>query len=213
MDYTLRVMGLILNRSDRAEEVIRFFDKLTDNLQNRVSTITEFQHRDAYIGGIPIDGKAPLSSTDPSYIPFSLVGVINSAASDNLPPSLRESGQLPDSAVRKISPDAFFVDLSTMRFKPAGIEEFEKDTDWSEMAAVREGEVYGLLPATLIRRNHEIDLINAYEVWKVLYPEKFTDVDPEVMADYILAFLYGRPLYDQMNQAFNNMALSRLPVF
>ena len=45
MNYSLRVMGLVLGKSERAEEVIQFFDKVTDNLQTRTQNIPDFQKK------------------------------------------------------------------------------------------------------------------------------------------------------------------------
>jgi iron complex transport system substrate-binding protein len=41
-----------------------------------------------------------------------------------------------------------------------------------------------------------------YYLGKVLYPEKFKDVDPEKKADEIYKFLLGKELYAQMAKDF-----------
>lgn len=93
------------------------------------------------------------------------------------------------------------------------VTDLEKSELLQGMTVVKEGEVYGLLPSTLYGEEHEADLINAYRVGKALYPDKFLDVDPEVMADYIYSFLYGQPLFEEMDRALGGMALSRIPLF
>ncbi len=216
LDYTLRVMGLILGKSERAEEVIRFFDKLTDNLENRVSTVPEFGHPDAYIGGLcdeKSDSSGSILSTTSNYIPFQLLKIQNSIQISDIPSSVQATGILPEKQIYKLSPDVIFIDLYNFRDKNNTIVELESQPDWHEISAVMEGEIYGLLPSKVIGNSPDIDLINSYMVGKVLYPDKFTDVEPKVMADFILAFFYGKPIFDSINLQYNNQALSRVLLF
>ncbi|MFP4347947.1 MAG: hypothetical protein ACOC3W_04855 [Thermodesulfobacteriota bacterium] len=39
---------------------------------------------------------------------------------------------------------------------------------------------------------------DAYAAGKILYPERFADLDPEKKADAIYTFMVGRPVYDAM---------------
>ena len=40
----------------------------------------------------------------------------------------------------------------------------------------------------------------------MLYPDRFRDVQPAAKADEIYEFLVGKPVFDQMNACFDNMA-------
>jgi ABC-type Fe3+-hydroxamate transport system substrate-binding protein len=54
--------------------------------------------------------------------------------------------------------------------------------------------------------NPELILSLAYFIGKVLYPQRFKDVEPAARADEIYEFLVGRPVFNQMNALFKNMA-------
>lgn len=213
MNYSLRVMGLILGKTQRAEEVIRFFDKVTDNLQTRTLNIPDFQQKKAYLGGYSYPEPLGLSSTTSIYIPFRLVTVQNSAEEYANQNGLSGAFTIPKEALSRVAPDAIFLDMTTWSRKDSGVTDLEKSEILQGLPAIRQGEVYGLLPTSLYGEDHESDLINAYVIGKALYPDKFTDVDPRVMADYIFSFLYGEPLFEEMNRNFGGMALSRIPLF
>jgi iron complex transport system substrate-binding protein len=213
MNYTLRVMGVVLSKSERAEEVIQFFDKVTDNLQTRSWTIPDFQRKTGYIGGYSYPDPQGLYSTTSVYIPFNLVKIQNTAEGYAAENNLSGSFLVPKEALARMVPDAIFIDMTTWARKESALTDLEKSDLLQGMPAVREGEVYGLLPTALYGEEHEADLINAYYIGKALYPDKFTDVEPRVMADYVYAFLYGEPLFEEMNRGLGGMTLSRIPLF
>ena len=44
----------------------------------------------------------------------------------------------------------------------------------------------------------EIAIANAYYAGKVIYPERFADVDPIRKADEIFAIMLGQPFYEKL---------------
>lgn len=213
MNYALRVMGVVLGKSARAEEIISFFDKITDNLQTRTLTIPEYQQKSAYIGGISSPNPQGLYSTSSVYIPFNLVKVHNSAEDYAIVNRLSGHFLIPKEALSRMTPDAIFVDMMTWSRAESAVTDLEKTDVLQGIPAIRQGEVYGLLPSSLYGEDHESDLINAYLIGKVLYPSKFTDVEPKVIADYIHSFLYGDPVFESINRELGGMTLSRIPLF
>lgn len=213
MNYALRVMGVVLGKSSRAEEVIRFFDKVTDNLQSRTYTLSDFQQKSAYFGGYSAPNPQGIYSTTTRYLPLTLIKVRNSA--DDYIDRNNISGpySISKEALSRLTPDAIFVDMMTWFLADNGISELEKTDILQEIPAVRQGEVYGLLPNSLYGEEHESDIINAFLIGKVLYPTKFMDVEPKVIADYIHSFLYGEPLFESVNRQYGGMILSRIPLF
>ncbi|MEM2530763.1 MAG: hypothetical protein QXL32_06605 [Candidatus Bathyarchaeia archaeon] len=45
-------------------------------------------------------------------------------------------------------------------------------------------------------------MADAYYMGKVLYPDRFGDVDPELKADEIFMAFLGKPLYRQYKEAY-----------
>jgi len=50
------------------------------------------------------------------------------------------------------------------------------------LKAFKEGRVYGTLPYNYYRTNIAVALADTYYIGKILYPDKFKDVDPEKKA-------------------------------
>jgi iron complex transport system substrate-binding protein len=49
-------------------------------------------------------------------------------------------------------------------------------------------------------------MADAYFIGKLLYPDRFVDVNPAAKADEIYAFLVGKPIFNRLNAAFGHMA-------
>jgi iron complex transport system substrate-binding protein len=70
-----------------------------------------------------------------------------------------------------------------------------------ELRAVREGKLYGVLPHYYAASPDTV-LAETYFIGKVLYPERFADIDIATLADDLYRFFVGRPLYAEMTQIF-----------
>lgn len=62
--------------------------------------------------------------------------------------------------------------------------------------------MYGLLPFNFYNTNLGTAIADTYYIGKVLYPERFSDVDPVKKADEIYAFLVGKPVYETLKEQF-----------
>lgn len=211
---SLRLMGEALGRRDRAEALVAFFDAAIADLVARTADIPNDRRPTAYLGGVAYKGPHGFQSTEPGYPPFAFVGARNLA---------REAGgagkDLSNSDVAKEQivawdPDYLFLDLSTLQMgeEAGGLHELRTDPAYATLTAVREGRVFGVLPYNWYSQNYASILANAYFVGKILYPDRFADVDPASKADEIYTFVVGKPVFDAMNLTFSNLAFSRVPV-
>ncbi|KUG29748.1 iron(iii) dicitrate-binding protein [hydrocarbon metagenome] len=208
---TLRMMGDITGKKERAEEVIAFFDKTEADLMGRVKDIPEAGRKTCFVGGIAKKGPHGLLSTEPAYQPFELAGCANVA---------REAGENLDHAVvakEKLvvwNPEFLFIDLATAQMgeSAGGLYEIKTDPVYDGLSAKASGKVYGLLPYNWYSINFGSILADAYFIGKTVNPAAFADVDPAAKADEIYAFLVGKPVFAQMTGAFGNMAFKPLPL-
>ena len=109
-------------------------------------------------------------------------------------------------------PDIIFVDISTATAgdDANALHQLRDDPALSTLTAVREGRIWSVLPYNSYTINYGSVLANGYFVGKVLYPEKFKDIDPTAMADEIYTFLVGKPVFAAMNEGFSGRIFSRL---
>ncbi|MFA5622046.1 MAG: iron ABC transporter substrate-binding protein, partial [Thermovirgaceae bacterium] len=179
----------------------------------RTADIPEDERPSCYIGGVAFKGPHGMTSTEPAYPPFMFVNARNIAAD----PSKKSSEQLQQStfsteSLVSMDPDKLFVDLSTLQggAEVNGLNQLRSEAPYQVLSAVERGEIYGVLPYNWYSQNHGSILADAYFIGKVLYPDRFEDIDPVKKADEIYSFLVGRPVFDEMNQGFGSMVFEKI---
>jgi len=211
---SLRLMGQIVGKTERAESLVAYFDAAIADLAQRTADIPGSQRPSVYIGGVAYKGPHGFQSTEPTYPPFLFVQARNLARDEG---GAGQDLSNTDVAKEKIvawDPEHLFLDLSTLQMgeEAGGLYELRTDPAYATLTAVREGRVYGVLPYNWYSQNFESILANAYFVGKILYPDRFEDIDPKVKADEIYSFVVGKPVFTEMNRTFSDLAFIRVPV-
>ncbi len=201
---SLRLAGRILDKTPRAEAVIRFIEACEEDLKNRADKMPDEKRPKVYVGGLGFRGTQGVTSTEYSYPPFELLRARNVA----FEPGKKGHIFIDKEKLLEWDPDIIFIDgggMSIIR------EDYKKDPEYYELlTAVRNGNVYGLFPYNYYTTNIDTALADAYFVGKTIYPESFTDVDPEKKADEIYSFLVGKPVYDAMKSDWDAFTKIRL---
>jgi iron complex transport system substrate-binding protein len=211
---SLRIMARVMGRERRAEEVIEYIDGLIADLSRRTGDVPGQERSSVYLGGVAFRGPHGFQSTEPAYPPFQFVNAINLAyEAGKAGKSLTQS----DIAKEKIvewNPDVLFLDLATLQMgdEAGGLFELRTDPAYRMLSAVKDGRVYGVLPYNWYTQNFGSILADAYFIGKVLYPDRFADVDPAAKADEIYTFLVGKPVFKDMDALFHGMAFQPVPV-
>ena len=210
-DAGLRLLGTVLGKRDRAEEVIAFFDREISELRKRTEKITGVKPL-AYVGGVSFGGSHGFHSSEAGYPPFTLVGVNSPLAEKANDPLLgNRHAVLAKEKILEWNPDILFLDLGTLVLgASSGLEELRTDPTYRSLTAVQKGNVYALLPNTFYFVNHDAVLANAWFVGSVLYPDRFSEIDPHKKADEIFTFLVGKPVFHELDNALQNLALRRI---
>ncbi len=210
----LRTVALVMDRQRRAEEVIAFFEAAIADLDGRTADIPREEKKSCYIGGIAYRGPHGFQSTEPTYPPFMFVNADNVAYEPGKSLAELEHADVAKEQIVVWDPDVLFVDVSTLQSDPqaSAVYELQNDPAYTGLTAVRAGEVYGVLPYNWYTSNYGSILADAYFVGKVLYPDRFQDIQPSVKADEIYDFLLGEAVFQQLNQAFQGMVLRKIPL-
>ncbi|ADU61907.1 MAG: iron ABC transporter substrate-binding protein [Pseudodesulfovibrio sp.] len=211
---SLRIMGEVLGRQERAEAVIAFMEHQITDLKKRTADIAEQDRPAAYVGGVAMSGPHGFQSTEPGYPPFAFLGVRNLAYREGLTGKDMAYANVAKEMIVQWNPQYLFLDLSTLQLgdSAGGLYELRTDPAYRTLSAVREGRVYGLLPYNWYSQNFASILADAFYIGKLIYPDRFQDVDPRAKADELYAFLVGKPLFDDMNRMFGNFAFTQVPV-
>ena len=210
----LRLMGEVTNRSERAEEVIVFFEEHLGELSSRTSDSVGRERPSAYVGGIAYSGAHGFQSTEPSYPPFVLLGANNPAGASQRLLHKTSHAVISKEKILAWDPDYLFLDLSTLRLmnESSGLHELKNDPGYRTLSAVSNGNVYGVLPYNWCTKNYGSILADCYFVGKILYPEQFQDIDPREKADEIFTFLVDEAVFGTMDEMFKGLAFSKIPL-
>lgn len=208
MNSSLRIMGEVVGKQERAEEIIAYIDATMHDLENRTADIPESERKTVYVGGVSSAGAHGIISTEPAYPPFLWVNANNVAAGMGA-----DHADIAKEALVNWDPEYLFIDIGTIQLGNEGaIGELKNDTALTGLSAVKNNKVYGVIPYNYYSTNYESVLANAYFVGKVLYPDRFEDIDPEAKADEIYTFFLGKPVYSDLNGQYNNLGFKQIPL-
>ncbi|ACV69431.1 periplasmic binding protein [Desulfohalobium retbaense DSM 5692] len=209
---SLKIMGRVLGKPQRAEEVIGFFSKHIRTLAERTASLSGTETATAYVGGVAFKGPHGFQSTEPDYPPFQFVNARNVVATAGIEGNQRQHADIAKEQLLEWDPSACFVDLSTLQLAGMGgaLHELRHDPAYQFLSATQDNKVYGLLPYNWYTKNFGSVLANAYFIGKTLYPQRFKDINPAAQADRIYTFLVGAPVFDELNQGFDQLAFTRL---
>ena len=76
---SLRLMGEIIGKKERADAVVAFFEQTIEDLQSRTADIPEDQSPFVYLGGMTFKGPHGFQSTEANYPPFVFLSARNLA--------------------------------------------------------------------------------------------------------------------------------------
>lgn len=189
----LTLMGKILDKKERAEEVIQYIRSTIQDLKSRTENIASKRKPETYVGGVSYKGSYGIGGTEPKYAPFQFVNAKNPA--DNLG---MEHVKVSKEKIIEWDPDIIFVDEGSY---PMVVEDLKKP-EFKNLRAFKNDNIFGVLPQSYYTHNFGIVLADSYYVGKVLYPERFKDIEPEEKADEIYEELVGEPIYDEIRSDF-----------
>ncbi|WP_020587855.1 iron ABC transporter substrate-binding protein [Desulfobacter curvatus] len=203
---SLRIIGRVLDREERAEALIGFFNNQIAELNQRTAAIEN--KKTCFVGGIAHKGPHGFLSTEPNYPPFEFVNAANIARTSEVKMQTLTQSTFSKEKLLEENPDVLFLDLSTLQMGEGhgGLYELKTDPVFQALDAVLNGRVYGVLPYNWYTQNFGSILADAWYVGKVLYPDQFADVDPAKKADEIYDFLLSANVYADMDALFRNTA-------
>ncbi|WP_456368424.1 iron ABC transporter substrate-binding protein [Thermococcus sp.] len=191
---SLLLAGKILGKEKRAEEVIKFINVQQSHLENLTKGL---KSPSVYVGGIGFKGAHGITSTFTDYAPFTVLNL------DNVASNLSSKNgwvQVDKEWLLKVNPDYIFIDEGGLKII---LDDYKSNPDfYNSLKAVKEGHVYGVLPYNFYNTNIGIAIADAYYIGKVIYPERFKNIDPVEKANEIFTFLLGKPVYNELAEEF-----------
>ncbi|MGB9678509.1 MAG: iron ABC transporter substrate-binding protein [Thermoanaerobacteraceae bacterium] len=198
--YTsLNIIGKIMGKESRANELINQIKDIEIDLNNKTKDIPEDKKLTVYIGALGFKGGHGIESTQGNYPPFAAVHAKNVAD------TLGQKGSIIIEREKLLSwnPDIIFIDEGNFNLVK---QDYQKNPDfYRSLKAVKNNQVYGMLPYNQYTTNIETALADSYWAGKILYKEQFKDVNPEQKADEIYTLFFGekgKNVYNNMKEIF-----------
>ncbi|MGI5902190.1 MAG: iron ABC transporter substrate-binding protein [Desulfitobacteriia bacterium] len=201
---SLKIIGEIIGRESRAQEIIDLLTGYQKDLEQRTKDIADVDKPSVYIGGLGIRGAHGIESTQGNYALFKVLNA------KNVVDEIGKTGSLMIDKEKLLEwdPDKIFLDGGGLQMVR---DDYKKNPSFYQtLTAVKTGEIYSLLPYNFYATNIDTAIANAYYIGTVLYPEQFADIDPEKKADEIYKSLLGKEVYKQMARDFGGFGKQKL---
>ena len=191
---TMRMLGKVFDREDRAEELVAYIEAERDEIMNRTKDIAEEDKPSVYVCGLGNWGTTDHLMTAQYYASFNVANV------KNVVTGLEGKKVQPIEEEKFVAlgeeMDIMFIDTAAVKnIKPLYAEDpamFDTCKAWQN------GEVYLQMAYNAYYTNYELCLINTWYIAKTVYPEQFEDIDITVKANEITKMFLGQELADEI---------------
>lgn len=190
----LELMGVALGRQERAKQLIQFFTDQQRELARRTRSVS--RQSSLYVGAVSQRGHHGITSTDADYYPLDVL------RTPHLAQQTGKHGHLHINREQLLlwNPAVIVLDGSGI---PLVREDYLQHQEYyRHLAAVRTNQVYRVMPYNNYHTNLELALANSWYIGKILYPQRFSDVDPARKADDMCRLFDGIPCYDALFAEF-----------
>ena len=195
---SLQLIGKLCGAEKRGQAICDKIETQIGELACRTRNLSPTERKRVYIGGLQFKVAHGILGTSCSYPPFEMVNADNVV--DKLTVNrklIRGRFTIKKEIFVTLDPDILFVCESGLSMVGKELDEplyQNLKVRCSDRIYLLMPHYYGADPATV--------LSEAWYVGKVLYPERFSDIEIADVADQLYTFFVGRPLYREMVKIF-----------
>ena len=179
----LILIGKVLGREARAQELIDGINGLLDELEGYRAEVPENQRKEAYVGGMFYFMQGGFYKTTGKYLPFDLT------CAENVMPDMNNGNPYDTSLVDLMDADPDYIFVDSMTYASSSTAFQADEASLSNVTAVANQDIYTTLVYKYYGTNWETEIINAFYIGTVLNPEVY-DYDMEDKANEILALFF-----------------------
>ncbi|MDA3817948.1 MAG: iron ABC transporter substrate-binding protein [Prolixibacteraceae bacterium] len=194
---TFKLLGKILHKKARTDSLIHFINQNITELNQRTHDIPDELKPDVYIGGVPYSGAHGITSTQPYYPPFMFLNAKNVAAQISKEMYSHVRGTYIDKEQLMLwNPEYLFIDESGLFLVKNDL--LPANTLTQNLDVIQNGNTHVVMPYNNYATNYELVLTNAWYIGKVLYPERFSDINIKEKTDEITRMFLNAEMYDTL---------------
>ncbi|MCD6293104.1 MAG: ABC transporter substrate-binding protein, partial [Deltaproteobacteria bacterium] len=195
---SLELLGTICGVKKRSRAVCDKIEAQIAELARRTQNLAPAERKRVYVGGLQFKVAHGILGTSCSYPPFEMVNADNVV--DHLTVQrklIRGRFTIKKETFINLDPDVLFICES-------GLSMVGKELDeplYQSLKVRRCNQIYLLMPH-YYGADPATVLSEAWYIGKILYPDRFSDIEIADVADQLYTFFVGRPLYQEMVQIF-----------
>ena len=170
---SLRLLGEIFEKTDRAEEIVQFIEKEEAEISRRTAGVADEDKPAVYIAGLGNWGTTNHLMTAQNYYPFAVAHIKN-VVTDLAAPGIQPIETEKFVALGEQMDIIVFDAAAVKNIKPLYAED---PTMFDHCKAWQNGEVYLEMAYNAYYTNFETALANTWFLAKTAYPDLFEDID------------------------------------
>jgi len=187
---SMKLLGNIFGKVSKANTLVEFIEKETADIQNRTKDIPDSEKPSVYICGLGNWGTTNHLMTSENFMPFTVANIKNAVSGLGI----KGIGAIETEKFVSIGEqiDIMIIDTAAVKnIKPLYTQD---DTMFDTCKAWNDGNVYIQMAYNAYYTNYELALANAWYVAKVVYPDKFEDIDMTQKLNEITKAFLGKEL-------------------
>ncbi len=190
----LELIGEVVGTQEHCANVISYLKSCQEDLDARTRDIPDEEKPSVYTGAVSFSGAHGIDGTHSLYPPFTAIHAKNVV--DEVAPNESKAFLIDKEKITVWDPDIIFLNPANMDLVN---EDYAKNKWFYEgLSAVQKGEVYSQIPYQCNWVNMELSIADAYYAGKVIYPDRFADIDIIEKAEEIFTVMLGEPFYDRL---------------
>lgn len=199
---SLEIIGKVLNKEVRASAIITYIKNIRNSFALKTRYIPDKDKPSVYVGALGFKGARGIESTQ-GYFPIFTPLYIKNVAD-----SLGKKGSIFIEKEKLLiwDPDIIFVDLGNLNLVK---DDFRKNPNfYRALRAYKNKNIYGIYPYNNYNTNIDTALVDMFWVAKVVYPDKFKNLNIENKAQEIYTFFFGergKNIYSELSKAYGEL--------
>ena len=202
---SLSLLGDVFGTKEHTDKVITAMKGYQADLASRTTDISEDQKPTVYTGAVSFKGAHGFEGTYAQYAPFVAVNAKNVVDETGLNGALLIDLE----KVAVWNPQYIFLNPENMNLVNQG---YASNPDfYNNLTAVQKGNIYSQPSFNYNGTNFELAIADAYYVGKIVYPDRFSDIEIDEKADEIFKAILGSTYIEQLNtsgRGFNKLSIS-----
>ena len=192
---SLELLGKVFNKNDRAKAINDYIEKEKNDIKTRTSDINTSLQKKVYIMGLGNWGTTNHLMTAQNYYPFNLAHI------NNIITGLTKDGiqKILDEKFEDLAPNMDVMIMDAAAVKNIKVLYNNNPTMFSNCKAWNDNEVYLEMAYNAYYTNLEIALCNTWFNAKIVYPNKFSDIDINKKLNEITKVFLNKELADEIN--------------